>query len=121
MRTAARWWTFGGGTADPATGRRWERGTVAAVYSATKGVIAASAHLLVERGQLDLDAPVARYWPGFAAADKGEISVRSECDRGPGCCQRPHCLHADAGRATGDNRSSPHSGRPPREPHRQLR
>ncbi|MBU3065276.1 beta-lactamase family protein [Nocardia sp. NEAU-G5] len=65
-----------GGLADPATDRPWERDTAALVYSATKGVLAAAAHLLVERGQLDLDAPVARYWPEFAAADKGEIPVR---------------------------------------------
>ncbi len=65
-----------GGLADPDTGRPWERDTLQLVYSATKGVVAAAAHLLVQRGQLDLDAPVARYWPEFAAAGKGEIPVR---------------------------------------------
>ncbi|WP_083894504.1 serine hydrolase domain-containing protein [Nocardia tenerifensis] len=65
-----------GGVADAQTGRPWERDTLQLVYSATKGVVAAAAHLLVQRGQLDLDAPVARYWPEFAAAGKGEIPVR---------------------------------------------
>lgn len=65
-----------GGVADPVTGRAWERDTMALVYSATKGVLAATAHLLVERGHLDLDTPVAHYWPEFAAADKDTIPVR---------------------------------------------
>ncbi|MFE9576896.1 serine hydrolase domain-containing protein [Nocardia sp. NPDC006044] len=65
-----------GGLADPDAGRPWERDTLALVYSATKGVVTAAAHLLVQRGLLDLDAPVARYWPEFAAASKGEIPVR---------------------------------------------
>ncbi|KAA8886085.1 beta-lactamase family protein [Nocardia colli] len=65
-----------GGLADPDAGRPWERDTLQLVYSATKGVVAAATQLLVERGLLDLDAPVARYWPEFAAAGKGEIPVR---------------------------------------------
>ena len=65
-----------GGVADPEHGRAWEPDTVALVYSATKGVLAAAAHLLVERGQLDLDLPVAHYWPEFAAAGKDAIPVR---------------------------------------------
>lgn len=46
------------------------------VYSTTKGATAACAHLLVQRGLLDLDAPVAEYWPEFAAAGKSEVPVR---------------------------------------------
>ncbi|MEU7144575.1 serine hydrolase domain-containing protein [Nocardia sp. NPDC046473] len=65
-----------GGLADPDSGRPWERDTLQLVYSATKGVVAAATHLLVQRGQLDLDAPVAQYWPEFAAAGKAEIPVR---------------------------------------------
>ncbi|MEV6558742.1 serine hydrolase domain-containing protein [Nocardia sp. NPDC051756] len=65
-----------GGLADPEAGRPWERDKLQLVYSATKGVVTAAAHLLVQRGLLDLDAPVARYWPEFAAAGKGEIPVR---------------------------------------------
>lgn len=65
-----------GGLADAATGRPWERGTVATVFSSTKGATALCAHLLISRGLLDPDAPVARYWPEFAQAGKGELSVR---------------------------------------------
>ena len=65
-----------GGLADPAGERPWERDTLQLVYSATKGVTSTVAHLLAQRGELELDAPVARYWPEFAAADKGDIPVR---------------------------------------------
>ncbi|MEU9243500.1 serine hydrolase domain-containing protein [Streptomyces sp. NPDC048385] len=65
-----------GGVADPDTGREWERDTLQLVYSATKGVTATVVHLLAQRGQLDLDAPVAAYWPEFGAAGKAEIPVR---------------------------------------------
>ncbi|MQS34180.1 serine hydrolase domain-containing protein [Streptomyces katsurahamanus] len=64
------------GVADPNTGRSWERDTLQLVYSATKGATATAAHLLAQRGELDLDAPVAEYWPEFAANGKAEIPVR---------------------------------------------
>lgn len=50
--------------------------TVQLVFSTTKGWTAALANLLVERGQLDVEAPVAEYWPEFAAEGKGAIPVR---------------------------------------------
>ena len=65
-----------GGTADPDTGRPWERDTLQLVYSATKGATATAAHLLAQRGALDLDMPVAKYWPEFAANGKADIPVR---------------------------------------------
>ncbi|GAB2990119.1 hypothetical protein GCM10023080_064900 [Streptomyces pseudoechinosporeus] len=65
-----------GGIADPDTDRPWVRDTLQLVYSATKGATATAAHLLAERGALDLDAPVAEYWPEFAAKGKTEIPVR---------------------------------------------
>ena len=65
-----------GGIADPDSGRPWERDTLQLVYSATKGVTATAAHLLAQRGALDLDAPVAEYWPEFVAGGKAEIPVR---------------------------------------------
>jgi CubicO group peptidase (beta-lactamase class C family) len=65
-----------GGTADIATGRPWDRDTMALFFSTTKGLTAMAAHRLVERGELDLDAPVACYWPEFAAEGKGAIPVR---------------------------------------------
>jgi len=64
------------GTADPKTGRPWEHDTLQLVYSATKGVVATAAHILAERGDLDLDAPVASYWPEFADAGKADVPVR---------------------------------------------
>ncbi|WP_341716081.1 serine hydrolase domain-containing protein [Micromonospora sp. FIMYZ51] len=64
------------GSADPRTGRPWQQDTLQVVYSTTKGATAACAHLLAQRGQLDLDAPVAAYWPEFAAAGKERIPVR---------------------------------------------
>ncbi|GII79283.1 esterase [Sphaerisporangium rufum] len=65
-----------GGIADPVTGRPWARDTLQVVFSTTKGVTAACAHLLAERGELDLDAPVADYWPEFAVNGKERIPVR---------------------------------------------
>ena len=54
-----------GGVADPADGREWRQDTVSVVFSTTKGVTALCAHILVSRCQLDLAAPVSRYWPEF--------------------------------------------------------
>jgi CubicO group peptidase (beta-lactamase class C family) len=65
-----------GGVADAETGRPWTRDTLQLVYSATKGATATATHMLVERGALDLDALVAKYWPEFAANGKADIPVR---------------------------------------------
>jgi CubicO group peptidase (beta-lactamase class C family) len=65
-----------GGVADPQTGRPWDRDTKVVVWSSTKGATALCAHILVDRGELDLEAPVARYWPEFAANGKDAIPVR---------------------------------------------
>jgi CubicO group peptidase (beta-lactamase class C family) len=56
--------------------RPWQRDTLVNVYSTTKGVTALAAHRLVDEGRLDLDAPVAKYWPEFAQAGKGALPVR---------------------------------------------
>jgi CubicO group peptidase (beta-lactamase class C family) len=64
------------GHADPARTREWMPDTIVHLYSVTKGMTALCAHRLIERGALELDAPVARYWPEFAQAGKGEIPVR---------------------------------------------
>lgn len=61
---------FARGLADRASGRAWERGTLALVFSATKRPTAACVHRLVERGVLALDEPIARRWPDFAARGK---------------------------------------------------
>jgi CubicO group peptidase (beta-lactamase class C family) len=65
-----------GGVADERTGRPWQEDTLQLVFSTTKGATAICAHVLAERGELDFDAPVASYWPEFAAAGKGEVPVR---------------------------------------------
>jgi CubicO group peptidase (beta-lactamase class C family) len=64
-----------GGHADEARTRPWERNTIVNVYSTTKGLTAMCAHRLVDQGKLDLNAPVAKYWPEFAQAGKGKIPV----------------------------------------------
>ena len=65
-----------GGWADAARTREWQRDTIACTYSTTKLMTATCAHRLVDRGLLDLDEPVATYWPEFAQAGKGSITVR---------------------------------------------
>ena len=65
-----------GGWADAAQTQRWERDTIANVYSTTKTMVALTALLLADRGELDWDAPVARYWPEFAAEGKSVVKVR---------------------------------------------
>ena len=64
-----------GGTADQATGTPWENDTMAVVFSATKGLSAICMHMLIDRGLLDVDAPVAQYWPEFAANGKENVTV----------------------------------------------
>ncbi len=65
-----------GGVADTRTERKWDEDTLTLVYSTSKGVTAICAHLLAQRGQLDLDAPVIEYWPEFGQAGKSQILVR---------------------------------------------
>jgi CubicO group peptidase (beta-lactamase class C family) len=64
-----------GGVADATTGRPWTADTVVLVYSSTKGVTSVCANRLIEQRALDPAAPVARYWPEFAANGKAEITV----------------------------------------------
>ena len=65
-----------GGHADAAGSRPWQRDTIVNVYSTTKGMTAICAHRLADQGLLDIDAPVAQYWPEFAQAGKEKIPVR---------------------------------------------
>jgi CubicO group peptidase (beta-lactamase class C family) len=64
-----------GGWADAEKTRPWEKDTIVNVYSTTKTMTALTALLLADRGELDFDAPVARYWPEFAANGKAGIKV----------------------------------------------
>jgi CubicO group peptidase (beta-lactamase class C family) len=65
-----------GGMADPATGTPWESDTICCLFSATKTMAALCALTLADRGLIDLDAPVATYWPEFAANGKEAVLVR---------------------------------------------
>ncbi len=65
-----------GGWADQARTQPWERDTLVNVYSCTKAMVALCAQRLVSEGKLDLDAPVADYWPEFAQAGKERVPVR---------------------------------------------
>ena len=65
-----------GGLADRGASRPWARDTIVIIFSCTKGVTAIAANRLVEAGRLDPDAPVADYWPEFAANGKAGITVR---------------------------------------------
>jgi len=64
-----------GGLADPASGSPWQEDTLQVIFSGTKGLVALCLLLLVDRDELELEAPVARYWPEFAAHGKGAVRV----------------------------------------------
>ncbi|MBP2335006.1 CubicO group peptidase (beta-lactamase class C family) [Saccharothrix coeruleofusca] len=65
-----------GGHRDAARTQPWQRDTITNVWSITKTVTSLAALLLVDSGELDPHAPVARYWPEFAARGKREVEVR---------------------------------------------
>ncbi|MFE0254822.1 serine hydrolase domain-containing protein [Streptomyces sp. NPDC059010] len=90
-RTVVDLW---GGWADAARERPWERDTLVNVWSTSKGPTALCAHLLADRGLLDFDAPVAVYWPEFAAAGKEQILVRHLLSHRAGLSglREPHTL-----------------------------
>ncbi len=65
-----------GGHRDAERTQEWSEHTIVNVWSTTKCVLALAALMLVDRGELDLDAPVADYWPEFAAKGKKDVLVR---------------------------------------------
>jgi CubicO group peptidase (beta-lactamase class C family) len=67
---------FWGGYVDEARTTAWERDTIVNVWSTTKTMSALTALVLADRGMLDLDAPVAQYWPEFAANGKAGVLVK---------------------------------------------
>lgn len=75
-----------GGHLDATYTREWEPHTIVQGYSSTKTVTALCALVLADRGEIDLDAPVARYWPEFAAQGKSAISVRQSLGHTAGLC-----------------------------------
>ncbi len=64
-----------GGVADPDTGAPWQEDTVSIVFSCTKAAVALCAHILIDRGELELHAPVTKYWPEFGKNGKENTTV----------------------------------------------
>jgi CubicO group peptidase (beta-lactamase class C family) len=65
-----------GGFMDGSMTQAWGENTIVNVYSTTKVMTSICIHILVDRGLLDLDDPVAKYWPEFGQAGKEKIPVR---------------------------------------------
>ena len=64
-----------GGSADAARRRPWREDTLASIFSGSKGLTSTCVHLLADRGEIDLNARVADYWPEFGQAGKGDVTV----------------------------------------------
>ena len=64
-----------GGSSAP-SGEPWQEDTIVNVYSTTKTMAAVCMLMLADRGLIDFDAPVARYWPEFAQNGKADVLVR---------------------------------------------
>lgn len=75
-----------GGYADGTFTRPFGPHTIAQCFSSTKTMTALCALILADRGEIDLHAPVAKYWPEFAAAGKGAIEVRQLLGHTSGLC-----------------------------------
>lgn len=65
-----------GGYADAAKSKPWQKDTVVLVFSTTKVMTTLCALMLIDRGELDINAPVSRYWPEFAQSGKSKVLVR---------------------------------------------
>ncbi|MCX5297857.1 beta-lactamase family protein [Streptomyces sp. NBC_00193] len=65
-----------GGAADPTRGTPWGGDTRQLIFSGSKGILATALLLLVDRGVVDLDLPIAHYWPEFAAQGKDQVTLR---------------------------------------------
>jgi CubicO group peptidase (beta-lactamase class C family) len=65
-----------GGVAHPEKNIPWTENTLTNTWSITKQMSALSALILIDRGELDLDMPVAHYWPAFAQNGKQDVTVR---------------------------------------------
>jgi CubicO group peptidase (beta-lactamase class C family) len=84
-----------GGTTASRDGNDWDADTLVTAFSCTKGATAACAHLLADRGQLDLDAPLVDLWPELPAAQQG-ATVRMALDHSLGLPAIRHRLADDA-------------------------
>jgi CubicO group peptidase (beta-lactamase class C family) len=75
-----------GGYRDGVTRAPWEADTLVPMFSTTKGVASMAVAVAHSRGLLDYDAPVATYWPEFAAAGKDAVTVRQLLSHQAGLC-----------------------------------
>ncbi|GAC1533594.1 MAG: serine hydrolase domain-containing protein [Herpetosiphon sp.] len=78
------------GVADETTGRLVDGTTLFTSWSTTKGFVATCLHILVDRERVDYDAPVAAYWPAFAAHGKAATTIRQAITHQAGIPQMPH-------------------------------
>ena len=100
-----------GGVADRETGRPWAEDTIVLVFSSTKGMTAILASLLAQRGELDIDAPVATYWPEFAASGKeAHPGPLAAVPPGRARRRRPHLRHRRVLRLGPDRRRARRPG-----------
>ena len=65
-----------GGWADIAKTQPWQRDTLVNVWSSTKGMATVAGHVAADRGLIDFEAPVTRYWPEFGQAGKADVPVK---------------------------------------------
>lgn len=78
-----------GGSRSPKEDAAWEKDTVSVVFSSSKGAVALAAHTLISAGELDIHAPVKKYWPDFAVNGKEEVTVKMMLDHSAGVpCMR---------------------------------
>ena len=73
-----------GGFADYGRTRPWQRNTIVNMMSVGKGLVAFAIHMLASRDQIDLDAPVATYWPEFAQNGKANVLISHVLDHRAG-------------------------------------
>jgi CubicO group peptidase (beta-lactamase class C family) len=73
-----------GGWRDGARQREWQRDTLVCMMSVSKGITGMAFNMLVDRGLVDVNAPVARYWPEFAHNGKESLPVRFVLDHRAG-------------------------------------
>lgn len=84
-----------GGFTDPTKTTPWAADTITNVWSTTKTMTSLAALVLVDRGALDVYAPVARYWPEFAANGKQDIEVRHLMSHTSGLASWDHSITAE--------------------------
>jgi len=69
-----------GGWADAAQSQPWDAHSTVCMMSVAKGVTGIAFNMLIDRGLVDIDKPIAHYWPEFAQAGKQDILVRWALD-----------------------------------------